>query len=78
MQTHGLDVDRTFEVLIEQDEDGVYVAHVPVLPGCHTQGKTLAEARRNIKEAILLWLESGQAPREGVHFVGMEKVTVEA
>jgi predicted RNase H-like HicB family nuclease len=78
MHSIGMDVDRTFEVLIEQDEDGWFVAHVPAMPGCHTQGKTRKQALERIKEAILLWLESGDTPREGVHFVGMEKVTVEA
>lgn len=50
--------DLQFKVLIEQDEDGVYVASVPELPGCYTQGKTLEEARERIKEAIKLVLES--------------------
>ena len=44
------------QVLIERDETGYYVADVPALPGCVSQGKTLAEARANIKEAIRGWL----------------------
>lgn len=47
-----------YRVLIEPDEDGVYVAEVPSLPGCISQGKTRAEAVANIKEAIALYLES--------------------
>jgi len=47
-----------FKVLIEQDEDGIYVASVPELPGCYTQGKTLEEVRDRIKEVIGLVLES--------------------
>lgn len=43
-----------FKVFIEQDENGVYVASVPELPGCYTQGKTLEEVRKRIKEAIQL------------------------
>lgn len=43
-----------FKVLIEQDEDGLYVASVPELPGCYTQAKTLEEVRRRIKEVINL------------------------
>lgn len=46
-----------FPVLIEQDEDGIYVAKVPDLKGCHTQAKTLEELDRRIKEAIDLCLE---------------------
>jgi predicted RNase H-like HicB family nuclease len=44
-------------VKIEQDEAGYYVAEVPALPGCFSQGKTHEEAIANIKEAIEGWLE---------------------
>lgn len=47
----------TFTVLIEKDEDGGYVATVPELKGCHTQGETIAELMANVKEAIELCLE---------------------
>lgn len=49
-----------YRVLIEQDEDGVYVVEVPALPGCISQGKTRSEAVDNIKEAIAGYLESLQ------------------
>lgn len=45
------------EVIIEKDETGYYVAEVPAFPGCFSQGETLAEAEKNIKEAVELWLE---------------------
>jgi predicted RNase H-like HicB family nuclease len=48
----------TFRVVIEPDEDGVFVAEVPVLPGCVSQGRTRTEAIENIKEAIAAYLES--------------------
>lgn len=44
-------------VIIEKDEAGYYVAEVPALPGCLSQGKTKEEALENIKEAIEGWLE---------------------
>ena len=44
-------------VIVEQDEAGYFVAEVPVLPGCLSQGKTSEEAVTNIKEAIEGWLE---------------------
>ncbi|HXX82006.1 MAG TPA: type II toxin-antitoxin system HicB family antitoxin [Thermodesulfovibrionales bacterium] len=44
-------------VTIQQDEAGYYVAEVPALPGCLSQGKTHQEALANIKEAIEGWLE---------------------
>ncbi len=46
-----------FKVPIEPDEDGVFVATVPALPGCISQGKTEEEAVANIQEAIALHLE---------------------
>ena len=50
-----------YRVLIEQDEDGVYVAEVPALPGCISQGQTRDEAVENIREAIAAYLESLKA-----------------
>ena len=47
-----------FRVIIEQDEDGIFVAHCPALPGCISQGATREEAQANIKEAISGYLES--------------------
>lgn len=46
-----------FKVIIEQDEEGYFVASVPAIPGCYTQGKTYEEALKNTKEAIGLCLE---------------------
>lgn len=50
-----------YRVLIEQDEDGVYVGEVPALPGCISQGATRAELLENIKEAIAGYIESLEA-----------------
>ncbi len=50
-----------YRVLIEQDEDGMFVAQVPALPGCISQGKTRAEALKNIREAIEVYVKSLQA-----------------
>jgi len=47
-----------FDVVILEDETGGYVAFVPNLPGCHTQGETLEELMENVKEAIELYLET--------------------
>jgi predicted RNase H-like HicB family nuclease len=55
-----------YRVFIEQDEDGVFVAEVPSLPGCISQGKTRAEALKNIQEAIEVYLESLKAHDEPV------------
>ena len=50
-----------FRVLIEPDEDGVFIAEVPSLPGCISQGATREEALANAREAIVLYLESLEA-----------------
>jgi len=47
-----------FDTIIMEDETGGYVAFVPALPGCHTQGDTLQELLENVKEAIELYLET--------------------
>jgi predicted RNase H-like HicB family nuclease len=44
-------------VIIQPGEDGFYIAECPALPGCMSQGRTEKEALKNIKEAIVLWLE---------------------
>lgn len=49
-----------FKVIMEQDEDGVFVASVPAIPGCHTQGGTYEEAVNNIEEAIGVCLEEAR------------------
>jgi len=67
-----------FDVVILEDETSEYVAFVPALPGCHTQGDTLEELMKNIKEAIELYMETltkeekGDLLRQKV--VGIQKV----
>ncbi len=69
---------KEFTIVIEQDEDGIYVASVPELEGCHTQAKTLDELRERIKEAIQLYLEveSDLVQDVPLNFVGIQKVEV--
>jgi predicted RNase H-like HicB family nuclease len=55
-----------YRVLIEQDEDGMFVAEVPVLPGCISQGQTRTEVLENIQEAIEAYLESLKAHNEPI------------
>ncbi|HQU45948.1 MAG TPA: type II toxin-antitoxin system HicB family antitoxin [Pirellulales bacterium] len=50
------------KVVFEQSDEGGYTAFVPTLPGCISEGDTLDEARRNIREAIELYLEPGEEP----------------
>lgn len=47
-----------YRILLEQDEDGVFIAECPSLPGCVSQGKNRKEALTNIKDAIKGYLKS--------------------
>jgi predicted RNase H-like HicB family nuclease len=55
-----------YRILIEQDEDGVFVAECPALPGCISQGKTRREAVTNIQDAIKGYLASLKKHKEPV------------
>ncbi|MEK7165776.1 MAG: type II toxin-antitoxin system HicB family antitoxin [Patescibacteria group bacterium] len=48
---------RTYRTILEKDGK-YYHGYVPSLPGCHTQGDTIEETQRNLKEAIIAWLET--------------------
>lgn len=66
-----------FDVVVEKDSEGYFVASVPVLPGCHTQPKSLDELISRIREAIELCLEvEGEGLPTSLDFVGLQRVTV--
>ena len=69
---------KEFTIVIERDEDGIYVASVPELEGCHTQARTLDELKERMKEAIELYLEveSDLVDEVPLEFVGIQKVEV--
>ena len=67
---------REFNVVIERDEDGFFVASVPALRGCHTQAKSLDVLMKRIKEAIELCLEVEKPVSN--QFVGVQRVAVTA
>lgn len=60
-------ITTDFKVKIEKDEDGFFVATVPSLPGCISQGRTEEEAYQNIQEAIQLHMKA--LAEDGIHFV---------
>lgn len=72
------EMERQFDVIIERDEQGFYLASVPSLPGCHTQGKSFDEVMTRIREAVLLRLEVEGVARKTMEFVGVQKITVAA
>jgi predicted RNase H-like HicB family nuclease len=65
---------REFNVIIERDEDGYFVAFVPELRGCHTQAKSLDVLMRRVKEAIQLCLEVEEPVSN--EFIGIQRVAV--
>ena len=67
---------RTFNLVIEKDHDGYFVASVPSLPGCHTQAKSLDILMTRAREAIELYLEVEAGPVETAEFVGVQRITV--
>jgi len=67
-----------FDVIVEKDSAGYFVASVPALPGCHTQVKSLDDLMERICEAIELCFEvQGEAP-ESLDFVGIQRISVAA
>jgi predicted RNase H-like HicB family nuclease len=69
---------QQFDVVVEKDAEGFFVATVPTLHGCHTQARSLDELMARIKEAIELCLEVEESPIQRLDFVGVQRVTVEA
>lgn len=65
-----------FTILIEQDEDGLYVASVPDIQGCYTQGKTIPEVLERIKEAIEVCLEAEEEEIRPLKFIGIQKINL--
>ena len=67
-----------FNVFIEQDEDGIYVAKVPEIEGCYTQGKTLEEVIERIKEAIEVCLEADEEKEVNpMRFIGIQRIQIQ-
>jgi predicted RNase H-like HicB family nuclease len=66
---------KTFNVIIEKDEDGYFIATVPSLKGCHTQAKSLDKLIERTKEAIELCLEVENEFAEN-EFIGVQRLAV--
>ncbi|HLD73022.1 MAG TPA: type II toxin-antitoxin system HicB family antitoxin [Candidatus Nanoarchaeia archaeon] len=69
---------RIFTVLIEQDEDEIFVAKVPDIVGCYTQGKTSEQALERIREAIQVCLEAEKEELPLMKFIGLQQVEITA
>jgi predicted RNase H-like HicB family nuclease len=69
-------MNREFSVLIERDEEGYYVASVPVLSGCHTQARSLDELMNRVREASALYLEVNAGEADNLEFVGIQRLSI--
>ncbi len=69
---------KQFNVIIERDKEGYYVASVPGLHGCHTQARSLDELLERVREAIELCLEVEGKNVEPLEFIGIQRVSVPA
>jgi predicted RNase H-like HicB family nuclease len=68
---------KSYNIVIEKDEDGIYVGSVPSMPGCHSDGETIDELLENLKEAILLWEDvHSQENVNPLEFVGVQMLKV--
>ena len=68
---------RHFDVVVERDTEGYFVASVPAISGCHTQARSLDELMARVREAIELCLEVQGQPIDDLDFVGLQRVSVE-
>ncbi len=71
---------KSLLVLIEQDEDGIYIASVPSLPGCYTQAKNLDTLMSRIKEAIGLYIDANKKALDDIgslKFIGLQQIDID-
>lgn len=69
---------KTFNIIVEQGEDGYLISDVVGLPGCHTQAKTYDELISRTKEAIKLYLKVKKLDEPLPKFVGIQQIEVAA
>ncbi|NJR63208.1 MAG: type II toxin-antitoxin system HicB family antitoxin [Cyanobacteria bacterium CRU_2_1] len=67
--------NKEFYVVIERDEDGIYIGEVPQLKACYSQGETIDELMRNMREVIELCLEAIEE-ESTTEFIGIQRVVI--
>lgn len=67
---------KEFYVVIERDEDGMYVGEVPQLKACYSQGETIDELMINIREVVEMCLEELEAAETTTEFIGVQRLVV--
>ncbi|MCY7393871.1 MAG: type II toxin-antitoxin system HicB family antitoxin [Leptolyngbyaceae cyanobacterium CAN_BIN12] len=66
---------KEFYVVIERDEDGIYIGEVPQLKACYSQGETIGELMKNIREVIEMCLEESEE-KSTTEFIGVQRIVV--
>lgn len=69
---------KQFDVIIEKDSEGYFIASVPMLKGCHTQAKSLDLLMERIREAIELCLEVQEETLAPLDFIGIQRISIAA
>ena len=67
---------RSYNVIIERDSDGYFVATVPEFRGCHTQAKSLDSLMKRVREAVDLCLEVEGDQTGSPEFIGVQRITI--
>jgi predicted RNase H-like HicB family nuclease len=67
---------KEFYVVIERDEDGMYVGEVPQLKACYSQGETIDELMSNIREVVEMCLEELEEAEATTEFIGIQRLFV--
>lgn len=69
-------MSREFLVVIERDEDGIYIGEVPQLKACYSQGETIDELMENMREVIEMCLEELSEKTPASEFIGVQRLVV--
>jgi predicted RNase H-like HicB family nuclease len=69
-------MSREFLVVIERDEDGIYIGEVPQLKACYSQGGTIDELMENMREVIEMCLEELSEETTASEFIGVQRLVV--
>lgn len=65
-----------FDVVVERDSEGYYVASVPALHGCHTQARSLDILMERVQEVVSVCMEEQGTPTESLEFIGVQRIRV--
>lgn len=68
---------KEFYVFIEKDEDGFFVGEVPALKACYSQGRTIDELMKNVREVIELCIEDQESKISIPEFIGVQKISID-